>query len=85
MEELPSLEPHAQGRWRRAVKPWRETWTYGSGAAGLRTWRAQEETGLKEQTGPAQSLLLAALATGPSSALMLYENLHLKDEHTYPA
>lgn len=51
----------------------------------LRRWRAQEETGLKEQTGPAQSFLLAALATGPSSALISYENLHLNDEHTYPA
>ena len=36
---------------------------------GLRRWRAEEETSLKEQMGPAWSMLLAALATGPSSAL----------------
>lgn len=51
----------------------------------LRRWTAQEETVLKEQTGPAQSLLLAALVTGPSSALISYESLHLNDEHTHPA
>lgn len=71
MEEWPWLEPHTQGQWCRAVRPWKEPRTDRGGAAGLRRWRAEEETSLKERMGPAWSMLLAALATAPSSALTL--------------
>lgn len=72
MEEWPWLEPHAQGQWCRAARPWKETWTDRVGLQGCGGGRA--EIGLKEQMGPAWSMLLAALATGPSSALTLREH-----------